>query len=77
MIIIHLIALFIAKNQPNMYNNDNSNVLTVPELAKELRICTNTAYALVRSGQIRHVKIGRVYRVPRSAVDEYLNRQTQ
>ena len=57
--------------------NKNLNVLTVPELAKELRICTNTAYALVRSGQIRHVKIGRVYRVPRSAVDEYLNRQTQ
>ena len=52
--------------------NKNLNVLTVPDLAKELRVCTNTAYALVRSGQIRHVKIGRVYRIPRSAVEEYL-----
>lgn len=57
--------------------NNNPNVLTIPELAKELRVCTNTAYALVKSGQIRHVKIGRVYRVPRSAVEDYLNRQTQ
>lgn len=56
--------------------NEYSNVLTVSELAKELRVCTNTAYALVRSGQIRHVKIGRTYRIPRSAVDEYLNETT-
>ena len=57
--------------------NKNLNVLTVPELAQELRICTNTAYALVRFGQIRCIKVGRIYRIPRSAVEEYLSKQPQ
>lgn len=56
-----------------MTNNEILQVLSVEELAHMLHICRNTAYALVRSGQIRCVKIGRIYRIPRSAVDEDLN----
>lgn len=48
-------------------------VLTVEDLARILAISKNTAYALVRSGKIHSVKIGRTYRIPRSAVQEYLN----
>lgn len=54
-------------------NNENSAVLKVDELAHMLSISRNTAYELVRSGKIRSVKIGRTYRIPRSAVEDYLN----
>ena len=49
-------------------------VLQVKDLAEILSISQNTAYALVRSGQIRSVRTGRTYRIPKDAVIEYLNK---
>ena len=49
-------------------------VLHVKELAEILSINQNTAYALVRSGQIRSIRTGRTYRIPKDAVIEYLNK---
>lgn len=46
--------------------------LRVEELMPILGIGRNTAYELVRSRQIRSIKIGRQIRVPRDAVAEYL-----
>lgn len=51
---------------------EESTVLTVRELAALLRIGINNAYQLVREGTIRSVRVGRQYRIPRRAVDEYL-----
>ena len=48
-------------------------VLHVKELAEVLSISQNTAYALVRSGQIRSIRTGRIYRIPKDALIEYLN----
>ena len=50
-----------------------TKVLKVEDLAHMLSIGRNTAYELVRSGKIRSVKIGRSYRIPYSAVEDYLN----
>lgn len=47
-------------------------VLHVKDLTSLLSISHNTAYALVRSGQIRSIRIGRTYRIPRDAVADYL-----
>ena len=47
-------------------------VLHVKELAEVLSISQNTAYALVRSGQIRSIRTGRIYRIPKDALIEYL-----
>lgn len=46
--------------------------LRVEELMPILGIGRNTAYALVRSGQIRSVKIGRQLRIPKQALIDYL-----
>ena len=54
-------------------NSENSTVFKVEDIANMLSISRNTAYELVRSGKIRSVKIGRIYRIPRSAVEDYLN----
>ena len=48
--------------------------LRVEDLMPILGIGRNTAYELVRSGQIRSIKIGRQIRVPRDAVAEFLGR---
>lgn len=50
-----------------------SQVLTVRELSTLLRVGINAAYRLVRCGVIHSVRVGRQYRIPRSAVDEYLS----
>ena len=49
-------------------------VLHVKELAEVLSISQNTAYVLVRSGQIRSIRTGRIYRIPKDALIEYLNK---
>jgi excisionase family DNA binding protein len=50
-------------------------VLTVEDLMPILGIGRNTAYELIRSGQIRSVRAGRKIRVPKEAIAEYLSRQ--
>ena len=54
--------------------NDLPLVLHVKDLAKVLSVSQNTAYALVRSGQIRSIRTGRIYRIPKDALIEYLNK---
>lgn len=47
-------------------------LLTVPETARVLRIGRNTCYELIRQGRIPHVRLGRVIRVPRHALLNWL-----
>lgn len=48
-------------------------VLCVKQVADILSISHNTAYALVRSGQIYSVRVGRSYRIPLDSVIKYLS----
>ena len=54
--------------------NDLPLVMKVEDLMPVLCIGRNTAYELVRSGQIRSIRVGRNIRVPKEAVAEYLSR---
>lgn len=47
-------------------------VLTVQDIAAILVVGINTAYRLLRSGEIQSVRVGRQYRVARSALMQYL-----
>ena len=47
-------------------------VLRVEDLMPLLDIGRNTAYELIRCGQIRSVKVGRQIRVPKEALAEFL-----
>ena len=49
-----------------------SMVLTVPEVAEILRVCTKTVYKLIKEGSIPHVKIGREIRVSKGLLIDYL-----
>lgn len=48
-------------------------VLSVQQLAEVLQIGRNSAYDLVKSGQIRSIRIGRTIRIPQSSLFDYLN----
>lgn len=62
----------------NLYNRQEiPAVLDVPTLATFLGIGRNSAYALIRSGQIKALKIGRKLRIPRHAVLNYLGATIQ
>ncbi len=48
--------------------------LTVAEVAARMRVSKMTVYRLVHSGELEAVRVGRSFRVPDDAVQEYLRR---
>ena len=54
--------------------NDIPMILRVEDLMSLLGIGRNTAYELIRSGQIRSIRIGRQIRIPRDALLEFLRK---
>ena len=52
---------------------EEKKVLTVREIAKELRISPNLAYRQVRDGKIYSIKCGDRYLIPRKAFEELLS----
>ncbi|WP_422390147.1 helix-turn-helix domain-containing protein [Arthrobacter sp. N1] len=60
-------------------SSDMSNVIgpvvTVAEVAEQMRVSKMTVYRLVNSGALPSVRFGRSFRVPESALQEYLAAQ--
>lgn len=54
-----------------------ARVFTVAELAHALRIGRNAAYALVASGVIPAVRVGRSIRVPHRSLESFLDGVTR
>ena len=50
--------------------------LRVEELMPVLGIGRNTAYELVRFGQIRSIRVGRQLRIPKDALLEFLSKKS-
>ena len=48
--------------------------LTVAEVAASLRVSKMTVYRLVHAGDLPAVRVGRSFRVPEDAVDDYLRK---
>jgi excisionase family DNA binding protein len=57
-----------------MSTPDNRVVLTIEQAAERLGIGRTTMYALIKTGQIRTVTIGRLRRVPAFCLDEYVQK---
>lgn len=47
--------------------------LTVAEVATVMRVSRMSVYRLIHSGELEAVRVGRSFRVPESAVQEYLS----
>ncbi len=53
--------------------SDCGDVLSVNELAQVLHVGQRQAYELLRRGEIFHRRIGRSLRVPKAAVEHFLD----
>ncbi len=50
--------------------------LTVAEVADAMRVSRMTVYRLVHSGEMPAIRVGKSYRVPASALEQYLEQAT-
>lgn len=54
--------------------NDYPDVVGHLELCSMLGISKNTAYNLLKSGKIRHRRIGKIYKIPKQEVIDFLSK---
>lgn len=52
------------------------DVLTVPQCAAALQISKNNVYMLVKSGALAHKKVGKLIRIPKIYIIEFLDADT-
>ena len=63
--------MIVLDNSDRLYDD----VLTVKGLMDYLAIGKNTAYELLKSGKIKHIKIGRNYKILKESLREYLAKE--
>ena len=56
---------------------ENNDILKIEDVMKLLDIGKNTLYNLLRNGDINAFKIGKVWKIPKSSVDDYVRRHLQ
>lgn len=57
-----------------MYHDPNE-LLTIDDLCSALLIGKNAAYVLLNSGAIKAFRIGRTWKIPKVALEDYILRQ--
>ncbi len=58
-----------------MSGNDYALLLKVPAAARLLDISKDHCYELIARGEIPHIRLGRVIRVPRVGLEQWIARQ--
>jgi len=54
---------------------DYDDIITVEELCEILKIGKNGAYDLLNSGQIKAMRIGRIWKIPKTNVEKFILQQ--
>ena len=54
---------------------DNNEIMKFEEVMEYLNIGKSTLYKLLRSGEIISFKIGKVWKIPRKSVEDYIKKQ--
>jgi excisionase family DNA binding protein len=52
--------------------NEYPDILTVEQLQQILKIGRNTAYKLLKTKKIRSIRIGKIHKIPKINIIEYL-----
>ena len=55
------------------HDNDEPVLLTVPQAAKLLQMSVNSVYNLIAQNLIPHVRFGKLIRIPRWALLQYIS----
>lgn len=61
-----------ATERPEPLRSSQVQFLTVAEVASMMRVSKMTVYRLVHSGELPAARVGRSFRVPQRAVEDYL-----
>lgn len=56
--------------------NQYSDILSVPDVAEVLSIGKNRVYELLENNAIKGFRIGRVWKIPKAAIQEYIIEQS-
>lgn len=59
-----------------MFQDTYNDMITIDDLCDMLSIGKNTAYQLLNTNQIHAFRIGRIWKIPREAVSEYVLRSS-
>jgi len=60
-----------------MFQENYNDMISLDDLCEMLLIGKNTAYRLLKTNQIKAFKIGRIWKIPRDAVSQYVISQSQ
>ena len=55
-----------------MFEKGYQDLVSLEELCEMLSIGKNTAYRILNTGQLNAFKMGRIWKIPRQAVSEYV-----
>ena len=58
-------------------NNEPAELITFEELCSILSIGRNTAYKLLKENEIKAFRIGRFWKIPKIAVEEFILAQSK
>lgn len=58
-------------------NGSRPLVLTAEQAAEQLQVSRRTVYELIRTGELRSVKIGKLRRIPLRALEEFVDRREE
>ena len=59
------------------YDKDYTELLTVNEFCEVLRVSHNVGYRILSSGKVKCFKVGRIWKIPRESINDYIISQSQ
>lgn len=57
-------------------DHSSSSLMTVEELCEELLIGKNLAYKLLAQGTIKSFRLGRIWKIPRQSINDFITQQS-
>ena len=69
--------LYLNIERSNFMEDKKAELISADELCSILKVCKNTAYHLLKSGELSGFKIGRMWRVPLENVTKYIDNFNQ
>ena len=59
-----------------LMEKDYTDLITVEELCEMMMISRNAAYRLLSSGKLKCFRFGRIWKIPRQSVNDYIREQS-
>ena len=56
---------------------ENNEIMQIEEVMEYLNIGKNTMYGLLKSGELNAFKIGKVWKIPKASVEDYVRRKIE